>query len=334
MSDAAHHPPGHNHPGHNHSGHHPAGQHHGTLNRRAALASVSVALVLLLLKAYAQWATSSVAMLGSLADTALDLVAALITLFSVRYAAMPADADHRFGHGKAEALSALFQVVLITLSAVFIGWRAIVRLASGDSTAQAEYGIGVSIIAIVATLGLLAYQRHVIAQTDSVAIEADHVHYQSDLLLNLAVIAALVLDQYAGITGIDPVFGVAIALWLAWGAWRAASRAIDQLMDREWPDDKRHAFVEVAARHPELKSLHDLRTRTSGNRHFVQFHVDMDPNMSVRAAHDVIDRVERSLLAEFPGTDILVHIDPLGHVDEPDNPLVEADELENLKDPS
>lgn len=305
---------------------------HGSLNRKAAIASVCVAVFLLGLKAYAAWATASVAMLGSLADTGLDLVASLITLFSVRYAAMPADADHRFGHGKAEALSALFQVVLITLSAAFIGWRAVVRLAQGDATAQAEYGIAVSAIAIVATLGLLWYQRRIIARTKSVAIEADHVHYQSDLLLNVAVIAALALDQYAGITGADPLFGVAIALWLGWGAWRAATRAIDQLMDKEWPDDKRLAFVEVAAQHPELKSLHDLRTRTSGNRNFVQFHVDMAPDMTVQQAHDVIDKVELSLRKAFPGTEILVHIDPLGHVDEPDNPLAEHDEFEQVKD--
>ncbi|WP_164118307.1 cation diffusion facilitator family transporter [Sphingorhabdus sp. Alg239-R122] len=310
----------------------PHPDNHARLNRNAAIASVSAALLLLCLKAYAEWATASVAMLGSLADTALDLFASLMTLFSVRYAAMPADAAHRFGHGKAEALAALFQVVLITLSAAFIGWRALERIASGDTTARAEYGIIVSVVAIAVTLALLAYQRRVIRQTESVAIEADHVHYQSDLLLNLAVIAALALDQYVGITGIDPAFGVAIALWLAWGAWRAATRAIDQLMDREWPEEKRLAFVEVAARHPELKSLHDLRTRTSGNRNFVQFHVDMDPDMTVRQAHDVIEKVELDLGKAFPGTEILVHIDPLGHVDEPDNPLTEQDELENLKD--
>ncbi len=312
-----------------HHTHHPS---HNDLTRKAAIASVAVALFLLGLKAYAHWATSSVAMLGSLADTALDLVASIMTLFSVRYAAMPADADHRFGHGKAEALAALFQVVLITLSAAFIGWRALERFSGDSATAQAEYGIGVSVIAILATLGLLAYQRRVISRTSSIAIEADHVHYQSDLLLNIAVIAALVLDQYLGITGADPVFGVAIALWLAWGAWKAATRAIDQLMDKEWPDEKRHAFVEVAARFAELKSLHDLRTRTSGNRNFVQFHVDMDPDMTVQQAHDVIDKVEIELEKAFPGTEILVHIDPLGHVDEPDNPLVEADELKQVKD--
>jgi ferrous-iron efflux pump FieF len=303
-----------------------AHQHqHGALTARAALASVATAAFLLVLKGLAAWQTGSVAMLGSLADTALDLVASLVTLYGVRIAATPADHDHRFGHGKAEALAALFQVVLISLSAVGIGWRAVDRLIHRETTANAEYGIGVSLAAIAATLLLIWYQRRVIARTRSVAIEADKVHYQSDLLLNGSVIAALVLDQFLGVSGADPVLGMAIALWLAWGAWRASSRAVDQLMDKEWPEEKRSRFVEVAARHPELKGLHDLRTRTSGAHDFVQFHVWMDPDMTIAAAHDVVEEVEVKLAREFPGVEILIHIDPVGQVDHPGNPLVETD---------
>jgi ferrous-iron efflux pump FieF len=314
------------------SGAHPHHEAHGSLTTRAALASVTLALFLLLLKGYAAWATGSVAMLGSLADTGLDLLASLITLYGVRVAAAPADFDHRFGHGKAEALAALAQVGIIAFSALGIGWRAVDRLLGGEETANAEYGIGVSILAILATLGLLAYQRRIIARTRSVAIETDHVHYQSDLLLNLAVIAALVLDQYLGLTGADPLFGILIALWLLWGAWRASSRAVDQLMDREWPEEKRRRFVEVAARHPALKGLHDLRTRTSGAHDFVQFHVWVDPDMSVAEAHRVMDEVEQKLEAEFPGVEILIHIDPEGQVDQPGNKLAETDLTNAPKD--
>ncbi|HEX8379708.1 MAG TPA: cation diffusion facilitator family transporter [Allosphingosinicella sp.] len=298
---------------------------HAILTRRAALASVFTALFLLALKTYAAWATGSVAMLGSLADTGLDVLASLITLYGVRIAAEPADRDHRFGHGKAEALAALAQVGIIAFSALAIGWSAVDRLLGQDATANAEYGIGVSLVAILATLGLLAYQRRIIARTGSVAIGTDYVHYQSDLLLNLSVIAALVLDQLLGLTGADPVFGILIALWLLWGAWRASSRAVDQLMDREWPEEKRRRFVEVAARHPALRGLHDLRTRTSGARDFVQFHVWVDPGMSVAEAHRVMDEVEHKLGEEFPGVEILIHIDPEGQVDQPGNKLVETD---------
>ena len=302
------------------------------LTRNAALASVSLALMLGGAKAFAAWKTGSVAMLGSLADSGLDLVASLVTLLGVHIAAQPADEDHRFGHGKAESLAALFQVAVITASAIAILVQAVQRLNEGDVSANADTGIAVSVFAIIATLALTTYQRHVIAQTGSVAIGADNVHYQSDLLLNAAVIVALVLEQYAGLTGADPVFGVAIALWLLFGAWRASIAAIDQLMDKEWPEEKRMRFVEVASRHPELKNLHDLRTRTSGSADFVQFHIWMDPKMTVAQAHDVVEHVENELRAEFPGTDILIHIDPEGQVDEPDNPLVEADLIEQLKE--
>jgi ferrous-iron efflux pump FieF len=307
-------------------GHNPgSGQSHGALTARAALASVATALFLLLLKGFAAWETGSVAMLGSLADTGLDLLASLITLYGVRLAAQPADWDHRFGHGKAEALAALAQVVLIAVSATGIFWRAAARLMSHEVTGHAETGIAVSIAAIAATLALLAYQRVVIARTGSLAIVTDNVHYQSDLLLNLSVIAALVLEQYLRIAGADAVFGILIALWLGWGAWKASSRAVDQLMDKEWPEEKRRRFIEVAARHPELKGLHDLRTRTSGAHDFVQFHVWMDPAMTIAAAHEVLDEVEAKLAAEFPGAEILIHIDPVGQVDHPGNPLAETD---------
>lgn len=293
------------------------GPSHGDLTARAALASVATALFLLGLKTYAAYRTGSVAMLGSLADTALDLIASLITLYGVRLAALPADREHRFGHGKAEALAALAQVGIITFSALGIGWRAITRLLHGQATGDAELGVVVSLAAIAATFLLIYYQRRIIARTSSVAIRADNVHYQSDLLLNLAVIAALLLDQYAGLRAADPIFGIAIALWLMWGAWKASNQAIDQLMDKEWPDERRRQFLAVAARHPELKGIHDLRTRTSGSRDFAQFHVWVDPWMTVRHAHDVMDGVEAQLGLAFPGVEILIHIDPEGHVDAP-----------------
>lgn len=286
------------------------------LNRSAAYASIAVALLLVGLKGWAAWTTGSTAMLGSLADTALDLVASIATLVGVWVAAQPADAHHRFGHGKAEALAAMFQVVLISISALSLLARAVEQFFAGGRTEAAGEGIGVSVIAMAATLALLAWQRRVIRQTGSLAISTDHVHYQSDLLLNLAVIAALALDQFAGLVGADPLFGLAIALWLGWGGWKASQEAIFQLMDREWDEEKKARFIEVLGRHPELHGIHDLRTRTAGNRDFVQFHVWVDPDLTVREAHKLMDELEARLLAEFPGVEILIHPDPDGLVDE------------------
>jgi len=291
---------------------------------RAALASVAMACGLIALKTWAAWTTASVAMLGSLADSGLDLLASLVTLYGVRLAATPADHDHRFGHGKAEALAALFQVMLITASAVGIAWRAILAFGSDAPTNNATFGIGVSVVAILATLVLLTYQRSVIRRTGSVAIMADNVHYQSDVLLNGSVILALALDQFLGWHRADPVFGIVIAAWLAWGAFQASTHAIDMLMDKEWPEDERIAFLDVAARHPELRGIHDFRTRRSGSHHFAQFHMYVDPDISVRKAHDVVEAVENTLRAAFPKVEVLIHLDPEGHVDT-DNPLIEAD---------
>ena len=287
-----------------------------SLNIRAAFASISVALLLLGMKAWAVWTTGSTAMLGSLADTALDLIASVATLAGVWIAARPADEDHRFGHGKAEALAAMFQVVLISISAVGLAARAVQQWIAGGRTEAAQDGIVVSAIAMVATLALIAYQRFVIARTGSIAIATDHVHYQSDLFLNLAVIAALALDQYGGVPGADPVFALGIAAWLGWGAWRASQTAIEQLMDREWPDQQREAFLAVVAQHPELRGVHDLRTRTSGNRDFVQFHAAVDGRMTVAQAHRVMDEIEARLEQAFPGVEVLIHPDPEGLVDE------------------
>ena len=301
------------------------------LARSAAIASITVALILVALKSWASWRTGSTAMLGSLADSALDLIASIATLTGVWIASMPADEDHRFGHGKAEALAAIFQVMLIAVSAFGIAARALSQLAGGTQTAAAGEGIAVSTVAIVLTFALLGWQRYVMNRTRSLAIQTDHLHYKSDLLLNLAVIAALVLDQYAGFALADPLFGLAIAAWLGWGAFTAAREAVDDLMDREWPEEKRLAFVEAAALHPELTNLHDLRTRASGNRDFVQFHVDLPGSMTVEEAHDIIERVERDLCQRFPNMELLIHIDPQGHVDEPGNPLVEEDEFAKLE---
>ena len=274
-----------------------------------------MALALLLAKTWAAYGTGSTAMLGSLADTALDLIASLTTLIGVRIAAMPADSDHRFGHGKAEALVALAQIVLITFSAAGIAWRAVDRLMHGAETQAMELGIGVSLAAMAATLGLLWYQRRVIARTGSVAIHTDHIHYTSDLLSTVRSSPRSSLDHALHIAGADALFGIAIALWLLWGAYRASGEAIHQLMDREWPEEERNAFLDATHDYPILKGLHDLRTRKSGTLRFCQFHVWVPADWTVQQAHDRLDEVEEALQQRFPGTEILIHVDPEGQTD-------------------
>ena len=287
----------------------------GQLATRAAVASIVMAVLLIVLKAYAAVQTASMAMLGSLADSGLDLVASLIILLGVRIAAAPADHEHRFGHGKAEALASLVQVIIITISAIFIGFRAIQRLLVRAQTADAELGIGVSVLAMMLTMALITYQRHIVHRTGSLAIGTDRLHYSSDLLLNGSVVIALGLDQYAHLTGADAIFGLLIALWLLWGAWGASGHAFAQLMDREWPDELRERFIAATKDYPELAGLHDLRTRSSGTHYFAQFHVWVPAEWTVQQAHDRLDTVEEALQERFPGTEILIHVDPEGQTD-------------------
>lgn len=287
------------------------------LTRRAAMASVTMATLLLLLKVYAARATGSVAMLGSLADTALDLLSSLVTLYAVSLAAKPANADYRFGHGKAEAVAALMQTLVILGSAVAIGARATMELGKRVPPSHADVGIGVSLLAIVLTIGLVAYQRYVVRQTGSIAIVTDQVHYQSDLLLNLAVIVAFALEAFAGLHGADAVFGIGIAVYLGYGAVTSARAALDMLMDREWPEDKRQTLLRVVARHPQVDGVHELRTRSSGVVDFIQFHVWLAPDMTVAVAHGIVDEIEADVAAAFPGAEIMIHVDPMGHYDRP-----------------
>jgi len=240
----------------------PAETERARLTRSAALASSAVALILLGLKAWAAIATGSVAMLGSLADTTLDLLASLLTLFAVGLAATPADDDHRFGHGKAEAIAALMQTLLIIGSAVAILWRAIASFGATDLPRAPEVGIGVSIAGIVLTLALVAWQKSVVKRTGSIAISTDALHYQSDLLLNSAVIIAFVIDVLLGLHGADALLGIAIALWIAWNAIRSARQALDMLMDREWPPERRARVVHQR----ESQHVADDHLRCTGRR--------------------------------------------------------------------
>ena len=286
---------------------------HADLPRRAALASVAVAVLLIGLKLWATIETGSVAVLAALADSALDLLASLITLGGVAWAAQPADDEHRFGHGKAEALSALAQALLVAVSAGFIATSAVGRFAAPTPTRLPELGIGVALVAVAATLALVGYQRHVILRTGSVAIRTDSAHYRADVALNLAVMAALALDAALGWRRADPLFGLAIAAWLARAGLFAGLEAVDVLMDREWDDAERDRLLGVAAAHPLVRGVHDLRTRGVGLHRHAQFHIWVDPETSVGAAHDVVDAVEDMVRRAFPGVGVLVHVDPTGH---------------------
>lgn len=290
---------------------------HATLMRRAAMASLTVAIVLIVLKFAAYLATDSVAMLASLADSGLDFFASIINLIAVRSSLTPPDREHRFGHGKAEPLAGLAQGAFIAGSATFLLIEAANRLLDPREVSHETLGLAVMGVSIVATIALVAYQRMVVAATRSLAISADQTHYASDLATNIGVVISLLLVSQMGWKLADPIIGVLIALFLAWSAWGVFRQSYDQLMDRELPDEDRAKIKAVVMRHAEVRNLHDLRTRASGVYAFIQFHIELDADISLTRAHEISDAVEADVCAAFPHAEILIHQDPAGIESQP-----------------
>ena len=280
--------------------------------KAASYASFTVALLLISLKIWAWTATGSIAVLSSLVDSLLDGFASLITLYAVHQALVPPDRDHRFGHGKAEPLAALAQAAFITASALLLSIQAGNRLWSPQPIEQGELGLIIMGCSILLTLLLVSFQTLVIRKTQSIAIQADRLHYLGDLIPNLAVIAALILTSLLDLPIIDPVFGILAALYLLRGAWQTGRTALDMLMDRELPDEIRNHVRELALAEPDVLGLHDLRSRQSGSLYFFQMHLELPPELPLNKAHDISDRVEQAILQEYPDAEILIHQDPHG----------------------
>lgn len=289
-----------------------AGDDRARLVRAATRASTSVALILVGAKLAAWLLTGSVSMLSSLVDSALDLLASVITWLAVRHAMEPADREHRFGHGKAEALAALAQAGFILASTFGLVTAAIDRLSTPQRVEHEEVGLAVVVLSIVLTIGLVLFQRHVVRRTGSVAIGADALHYRSDLLLNVAVGAALILTTRFNIAWADPAMSIAIALYLVIGLRAIFKQSLDILMDRELPKADRLRIEAIVRAHPAARHLHGLRTRTSGLTRFIELHVAFDPELSLAAAHRYGNEIEAAIKAAFPEAEVLLHQDPFG----------------------
>ena len=285
---------------------------HARLLHRATYASIGTALLLIAIKTVAWTATGSVSLLSSLVDSLLDLAASLVTFVGVRFALQPADAEHRFGHGKAEPLAGLAQSAFVAGSAVFVLVEAVSRLAVPRPVANAEFGIAVILVSTLITGLLVAYQRHVVRATGSVAIGADSLHYRGDLLLNGTVLLSLGLYSWLEVLAIDSLFGAAIAVYILYGAYRIARMAFDLLIDRELPESDRERIRTIALLHHDVRELHDLRTRSAGAQSFIQFHLELDGNMTLARAHVISDEVESALRAAFPQAEVIIHQDPEG----------------------
>lgn len=291
------------------------------LAKMAGYASVSTALLLIVVKTGAWFATGSVAMLSSLVDSLLDSLASVMTLLAVHHAARPPDREHRFGHGKVEGVAGLVQSAIIAGSAVFLLFESIERLIHPRPVENGLEGIVVIGFSIVVTAILVLFQRSVARRTGSIAIAADSLHYATDLLVNAGVILALVLAGQFGLPRADPIIGLLIVGLILRGAYGIFKDSFNHLMDHEMPEDKRAEIIEVVQAHPLAQAVHDLRTRYSGTLPIIQLHLEMDPNMTLSAAHAIADEIEDRIRERFPGAEIIIHQDPAG-LERPHSPVV------------
>ncbi|MEK1942139.1 MAG: cation diffusion facilitator family transporter [Pseudomonas sp.] len=282
---------------------------HERLLRQATLASLTVACTLIVAKGVAWWLSGSVSLLAGLTDSLLDGAASLLNLLAVHYSLRPADDDHRYGHGKAEALSAIAQALFIAVSAVLVAVQAVEHLRHPEPLGSPELGIAVMLLSLALTVALLAFQYHVIRVTGSTAIRADSLHYRSDLLLNSSILLALVLAWF-GWQQLDALFGLGIAVYILWSAVQIAREAVAVLMDEELPVDVSADMLTIACQVPGVLGAHDLRTRISGTHWFVQLHLELPGALSLTEAHGLCEQVEAAIIAAYPRAEVLVHADP------------------------
>src|SRR5436190_20045389 len=285
------------------------------LTRRATLLSLSVAAILIVLKGGAWMASGSVALLASLADSSLDLLASLATFFAVRYAAAPPDAEHRFGHGKAEAFASLMQAGLVFASAALIGREAIQKVGDPSPMHNEAWAMIVMAVSTVLTIGLITVQSRVLKKTGSVAVSGDRAHYAADLASNIIAFIGIGAAAFFHKPWLDAGAGFLVAAWLVWGAIGVFRESSLQLMDHELSDEARAQILKLATEDPRIKGVHQLRTRAAGPVIHMQMHADMDPNRTLVVAREAIIAAEKRLVEAFPAADIIIHPDPSGRAE-------------------
>ena len=280
------------------------------LTRRVTLLAVLTAAVLTGLKLWVTLASGSVAILASAADSALDLVASCATFFAVRYAQAPPDDEHRFGHGKAEAFASLLQAGLVFASAALVGQEAIRRLISARPLVQPTMALGVMVVSILMTAGLVAVQTRMLNSAQSVAVSADRTHYVTDLICNLIALAGVAAASLMHRPEFDAGAGLFIAALLLWGAITVFRQAANQLMDRELPDAARARIVELVTLDPRIVAVRQIRTRAAGPTTHIQLQAELESHETLESAHRLVIAAQTRILADFPAADILIQPSP------------------------
>jgi ferrous-iron efflux pump FieF len=264
-----------------------------------------------MLKLWALAETGALSIAASLADSAIDLMMSLGAAAAIIYAARPADEDHAFGHTSAEDLASLAQASFIVVAAGVIGWGAISRLLAPEPARLASEGSGMIVmgISIVLTLALVWWQGRVARVTGNRVVAADRLHYMGDLLPSVGALLALWASGRFGIGSIDSVVALAAAAVMILGAIRIGKAAWDALMDRAADPAILTGIGAIARDWPGVHGYHDLKTRMAGSRIFVNLHIELDGDQSLRDAHEIGAGLRRAIMETYPQTDVIIHKD-------------------------
>lgn len=290
----------------------------------ASTSAVIAALLMILVKVYAWHVTDSASILATLTDSVFDVMASVVNFFVIRYALTPADDDHRFGHGKAEALAGLMQAAFVIGSAILLLFHSVGRLSHPQPINNVDVGLYAIVFTIVITLILVMIQTLALRKANSVAIKADSLHYKGDLFMNLGVVFALLLSQWGYLT-LDAWIAIGIAFYLLHGAYEIGSESLNSLMDKELPPEQHDNILSIAKNVDSVLGVHDLRTRQSGGTTFVQLHLELDDQLPLVQAHEIGDEVEQKILQYLPQAEVLVHLDPISVVNSKRDPVVFRD---------
>lgn len=283
----------------------------------ASLWAVAIVAVLIIIKAYAYYLSGSAAMMGTLSDSIVDALTSIMLFFAVRMSLKPADASHRFGHGKVEGLASLIQGALMSGAGLFLTMEAFERFINPVEVTHHKISIIVALIAVILSLLVVIVQKYVLKYAPSLAIEADHAHYKTDIILNMGVALAIAVNFYGGPQWLDPVFALLIAAYFFTTSWYITKKSVDMLMDREMPDELRQNIEKIVDDFPDIHGMHDLRTRMSGMNLYISFDVELSPDLTLHDAHEIVRNLDHKILEHYPNAEILIHMDPLGDTDDP-----------------
>ena len=282
------------------------------LVRSASIASLLVASTLIVLKYYGWVATNSISLLGSLADSLIDFLASVFVFIAISYSLLPADAKHRFGYDKSEGLAAFIQSLLIGISGIYVCFEAITRLLNPSQINQPNIAIWIILVSIALTIALIIYQKYVVKKSQSMAIESDQYHYLTDTFINLSVLFSIVITGWTRFTFIDAVVGLLISGVVLYTAFILLKKSFKILLDQEIQSSHRDQIRKIALQHPQVLGFHDLRTRDTGRKYIIQFHLELDPKMSLLESHRITDEVTDNILDVYPNSELIIHTDPLG----------------------